>query len=140
LGNEKDLLQLFLGKNTLISPKTMQPNRSPEKKMAWAMGASFSDKCGQWSSAAWLYSSARLGLIFSSGRFIIKNYVIVVSLDREGMSPLQASQDDQQQGKISWKHHFPAKSSGFLLENCPGASTKALRQGLGGAPQSLGAG
>jgi hypothetical protein len=84
-------------------------------------------------------SPARLGLIFSSGRFIFNHYLIGVSLNLEGMSPLKGSRDDHWKGKISWQYHFQAKPNIILLENCPGL-TKAPRQVLGEAPQSLEAG
>lgn len=140
---KKSLRQLFLCKDALINPKTMQPNNSLEEKMASALARIilFSARPrGQRSATAWLNPSARLGLIFSSGWFIFNCYLIGVWLNFAGMSPLKGSQDDHWKGKISWRCHFRAKPNIILLENCPGASTKALTRVLGGSPEPLGAG
>ena len=56
------------------------------------------------------------------------------------MSPLKDSQDEHWQRKISWKYHFQAKSDIILQEKIiQGSAMNALKEVLGGAPQSLGA-
>jgi hypothetical protein len=70
----------------------------------------------------WSYLPASLFLIFSSGRFILTEYLVGASLNLVGMSALKGSQDDHWKGKNSWKCHFQAKSDIILLENCPGVS------------------
>jgi hypothetical protein len=59
-------------------------------------------------------------LIFSAGRFIFDHYLINVSLNLGGMSPLKGSQEDHWKGKISWKCYFQAKPDIILAENCLG--------------------
>jgi hypothetical protein len=115
---KKALRQLFLGKDASISPRTMQPISSPGEKMALAMGPIITIQARSTVINRPIIPSARVGLIFSSGRVLNKNYLIGVWLNLDGIFPLKGSQEDHWRGKISWKCHFQAKANSILLENC----------------------
>jgi hypothetical protein len=112
----------------------MQPNSSPGEQNGLGLGPHSFLSAANGHQPPWLYPSARLGLIFSSGRFILNNYLIDVSLNFEGMSPLKGYQDDHWKGKISWKCHFQAKPNIILLENCPGGLHEGAETGRRRSP------
>ncbi|HAY22190.1 MAG TPA: hypothetical protein DCY27_08495 [Desulfobacterales bacterium] len=74
-----------------------------------------------------LYPPGHRGLIFSSGRFTIINWLIGAVLLLSGMSLLKGSQEKDWPGKIAGECHFPAKPDSILPEDCPGAGTVARR-------------
>ena len=107
--------------------------------MAEAMGRIMLMYARQWPLNAWLYPGARGELFSSSNPVINTNYCIAISLNLPDMFPLQGSQEEHWQGKISWKCHFPAKADSILIEKCSRGFTKAPRQVIEEAPASLGA-
>lgn len=84
-------------------------------------------------------ASVRRGLIFSPGRFIIKQSFTRWLLNQAVMPPLQDSLDDHRQRKISWKYHFQTKPDIILPEKIiQGSSMNALKEVPGGVLRLLG--